>query len=159
MLEEVKYQKSKKSLRKLKKRQEVFVKKRLLLTPKNISYTVDESGDFIIVSGEVEKEPRINDLAHYIRFKLSGQQDFTPFGYQAKIPIQNYRFQFEVLQDALLELDYIEIQLFNKRNQSSECAVCYYEKVQLIKEVKMYEEVNTPVKTLSRLEKYQMKKQ
>lgn len=123
--------------------------------PKGVRYIVDETEDFLIVSGEIEGEL---DAEHFIRFKLSGQQDFPIFGYQAKIPIQKGYFQFEILQDALLEKDYFEIQLFNNQKQYSDRVVCNYEKVQLVREVIVGEQVTTEAKLPSRTEKYQIKK-
>ncbi|MER2107687.1 MAG: hypothetical protein ABS949_12185 [Solibacillus sp.] len=158
MGDEIKYPKTKRALRKIKKRQELICRKRYLPAPKNISYTIDDSGELIIVSGDVEKEVRFCETAHFIRFKLSGQKDFSPFGYQAKIPIVNGRFQFEVLQVALLERDFLEIQLINEHKQYSDRVICKYVKVPLVKEVQMDAIEERLASYLSRAEKYRAQK-
>lgn len=157
MSETTEYSKTKRALRKIKKRQAISYKKRYLPMPRSVRYIVDETGDFLIVSGEIEGGLDV-DAEHFIRFKLSGQQDFPIFGYQAKIPIQKGSFQFEILQDALLEKDYFEVQLFNNQKQYSDRFVCHYEKVQLVREVRADGQVTTESKLPSRTEKYRIKK-
>lgn len=158
MRDEIKYPKTKRALRKIKKRQEFICRKHYLPAPKNISYTMDESGELIIVRGDVEKEVSFRETAHFIRFKLSGQKDFSPFGYQAKIPIVNGRFEFEVLQVALLDRDFFEIQLFNEHKHYSDRVICKYEKVLLVKEVQMEAIEERAASHLSRAEKYRAQK-
>lgn len=157
MRDEIKYSKTKRALRKMKKRQKIICRKRYLPLPENISYTIDDSGEVIIVRGEIEKEVRLDESVHFIRFKLSGQKEFPIYGYQAKIPITNGQFQFEILQAALLEQDYVEIQLFNTRKQYSDRAICKYEKIQLVREVEQ-EPAVAEGSSLSRLEKYRIQK-
>lgn len=131
-MEQERFSKTKKALRKMKKREDILSRKRYLPMPTNVHYRVDDVAECIIVSGELE---RLDSGAHFIRFKLSGQQQFSLFGYQAKIVIEQECFQFEVQQAALLDRDYIEIQLYNDYKQYSDRFVCLYEKVRVAQQV------------------------
>lgn len=128
VVERKKYSKTKKALRKLKKRENKLQKKRTMPSPTDIQYIVNKDNDSIVVKGRIDQEQTL-DTKLFIRFKLSGQTDFLPFGYQAKIPIsKNNHFQFEVLQAALLDEDEIAIQAFNEKGQASEIITFQYRK-------------------------------
>lgn len=153
-MEQERFLKTKKALRKIKKREEIFSRKRHLPLPTNISYHVDDEAECIIVSGDVGL---VNEATHFIRFKLSGQQVFATFGYQSKIPVTEGRFQFEVQRAALLDQDYVEIQLYNDNKQYSDRAICMYEKVPSVQEVHA-QQASQEANRLSRMDKFKPQK-
>lgn len=125
-----KVKKTKKAIRKMQKRENISKKKKLLPMPQKLHYIVDDAMESVLIKGEFTKLNSFTaDNKTYLRFKLSGQQDFPTFGYQAKIPVQSStQFQFEIAQVALLDEDEISIQLFNDQGQASEIFTCGYVK-------------------------------
>lgn len=125
-----KVKKTKKAIRKMNKRENISKKKKLLPMPQKLHYIVDDEMESVLIKGELTKvNGHSANIQTYLRFKLSGQQDFPTFGYQAKIPLQSSKqFQFEIAQVALLDEDEISIQLFNDQGQASEIFTCRYVK-------------------------------
>lgn len=126
----LKYAKTKKAMRKLKKQEQRIQKKRQLPLPKCIHYVTDVAEETVFVTGEIDRALLLSgEATYFIRFKLSGQLAFSRFGYQTEIPITGkHQFQFEIVQAALLDNDCIEIQLCNTKEQYSEVFVCPYVK-------------------------------
>lgn len=125
--------KTKKAIRKMKKRENISKKKKLLPIPQKLEYIVNDEMESVLIKGEFTKlNSHSADNKMYLRFKLSGQQDFPTFGYQAKIPVQSSaQFQFEISQAALLDEDEVSIQLFNDQGQASETFTCRYVKKEM----------------------------
>ena len=126
--------KTKKALRKIEKRRMIAQKKNTISSPKNIRYTFDKDNECIIVTGEIDKRMSAQLVEKcYVRFKLSGQKEFLPFGYQSKIEVSptSNQFKFEVLLTALDDEDEISIQAFNDKGQTSNIVTCQYLKKEL----------------------------
>lgn len=116
--------KTTKAERKKQKRNNIIMKKTLLPSPKNIQFRIDESAEIVLFTGDIENK----GLTQFLRFKLSGQQDFATYGYPAKIPAGQTSFHFEIPLVALLDEDEVTIQVFNERGQISHPFVCRFVK-------------------------------
>lgn len=124
MLHKRERKKTTKAERKKQKRDDIVRKKALLPSPKNIQYRIDEHNEIVLFTGEIENK----GLTQFVRFKLSGQQDFPTFGYPAKIPVGQTAFCFEIPLVALLEEDEVTLQLFNDQGRMSPLIKCSFVK-------------------------------
>ena len=117
--------KTTKAERKKQKRNNIIMKKTLLPAPSNIQYRIDARNEVALFTGNIENK----GMTNFLRFKLSGQQDFATFGYPAKIPVEDTSFQIEIPLVALLDEDEVTIQLFNEQGRMSQPIKCPFVKL------------------------------